>query len=95
VATTAQRSYGSVHQTKRRVWARRIATGELVPCARCGRPIYPGTPWDLGHVDGSGKSQYAGPEHRRCNRQTSTHKAKRRRRTSYAYGQSCKVSRQW
>jgi hypothetical protein len=37
-------------------------------CARCGLPIVPGTPWDLGHVDGSGKTMYQGPEHRKCNR---------------------------
>jgi hypothetical protein len=39
----------------------------------------------------------AGPEHRYCNRATATHKAKRSRRTSYAFvdEQPCKVSRQW
>ena len=68
----AARGYGSKHQTKRRVWARRIASGEQVSCARCGWPILPGQYWDLGHVDGD-KSRYAGPEHQRCNRATELH----------------------
>jgi hypothetical protein len=29
--------------------------------------IAPGSPWDLGHVDGD-RSKHWGPEHRRCNR---------------------------
>jgi hypothetical protein len=91
---TTARGYGSAHQQKRRIWARRIASGEQVSCARCGHPILPGMVWDLGHVDGSGKSFYSGPEHASCNRATKTHRAKRRRRTQVAYA-SCRVSRQW
>jgi hypothetical protein len=37
---------------------------------RCGERIAPGERWDLGHVDGSGLTEYAGPEHERCNRAT-------------------------
>jgi excisionase family DNA binding protein len=93
---TAARGYGAKHQAKRRRWAKRIYSGEEVNCARCGYPILPGQAWDLGNVDGD-KSRYQGPEHRRCNRATATHEAKRSRRTSYAYvdEQPCKVSRQW
>jgi hypothetical protein len=95
-AKTAARGYGSAHQARRRRWNRRISSGEEVNCARCGYPIFPGQAWDLGHDDND-RTRYTGPEHRRCNRATATHKAKRSRRTSYAYvdEQPCKVSRQW
>jgi hypothetical protein len=75
-AKTASRGYGSQHQARRKKWASRIDAGELVPCARCTRPIYPGQFWDLGHIDGD-KGRYAGPEHRSCNRAVETHRAKR------------------
>jgi len=67
---TSARGYGWRHQKLRQQWKRVVASGAAV-CARCGLPIVPGTPWDLGHVDGSGKTLYRGPEHRRCNRATS------------------------
>jgi hypothetical protein len=95
-AKTAARGYGSAHQARRRRWNKRIYSGEEVNCARCGHPILPGQAWDLGHDDND-RTRYTGPEHRRCNRATATHKAKRSRRTSYAFvdEQPCKVSRQW
>jgi hypothetical protein len=60
------KGYGEAHKAMRKRYAAIVASG-LAVCARCGRPIMPGTPWDLGHVDG-GKSRYRGPEHRSCNR---------------------------
>jgi hypothetical protein len=69
--------YGSQHQKLRRAMAQEVEAGG-VACARCGGAILPGEPWDLGHVDGGEPWQYAGPEHRRHNRQTSTHRAARR-----------------
>jgi hypothetical protein len=67
--------YRGKHDTERRRWAPRVARGE-VSCARCGRPIVPGQAWDLDHVDGD-PSRYLGVSHRRCNRSTSTHRARR------------------
>jgi hypothetical protein len=64
--TTAERGYGSAHQQLRAKWAVKVKRGG-VPCARCGEPIVPGTPWDLGHDDND-RSTYSGPEHASCNR---------------------------
>lgn len=80
---TSRRGYGWNHQKLRNRWARDVARGQ-VECARCGEPIWPEEPWDLGHVDGD-KSRYAGPEHRACNRATAAHKVKRRRRVYAAF----------
>lgn len=66
---TTAKGYGAEHQRLRQLWAPRVATG-AVDCARCGQPIRPGEQWDLGHVPGSGRRLYQGPEHRRCNRAT-------------------------
>jgi hypothetical protein len=63
----SRRGYGTHHRALREGLKPIVAAG-LAVCARCGRPIMPGTPWDLGHVDGD-KSRYQGPEHRSCNRQ--------------------------
>ena len=81
--STSKQGYGWKHQKLRNRWAREVARGQ-VDCARCGEPIWPEEPWDLGHVDGD-KGRYAGPEHRACNRATATHKAKRRRRVQVAF----------
>lgn len=59
--------YGHFHRKLRREWDARVQTGG-VDCSACGGPIYPGAAWDLGHVPNS--SQYAGPQHRECNRRT-------------------------
>jgi hypothetical protein len=76
--STSSRGYGTQHQALRKRWARLVDSGQVI-CARCRRPIHPGELWDLGHVDGS-KTDYAGPEHRRCNRATELHGVKRGRR---------------
>lgn len=64
---TSARGYGWRHQKLRESWSRVVAMGGVL-CARCGEPIEPGSAWDLGHIDGSNKTLYQGPEHRRCNR---------------------------
>ncbi len=65
--STVERGYGGRHQALRRRWARLVEAGGVC-CARCGRDIVPGSVWNLGHVDGSGKLEYQGPEHERCNK---------------------------
>lgn len=61
------RGYGVAHQAERARWAPKVDAGQ-VDCARCGEPIIPGRPWDLGHDDND-RSVYQGPEHRHCNRE--------------------------
>jgi hypothetical protein len=63
---TRLRGLGHHHRQVRRRWKQVVDQGKCL-CWRCGRLIEPGTPWDLGHVDGS-RTQYAGPEHAKCNR---------------------------
>jgi len=55
--------YGHTHKLVRRAVAVSVNDGYAV-CARCGHPIDPDEPWDLGHDDND-RSRYAGPEHRR------------------------------
>ena len=74
-----QRGYGQAHRARRRAIAPMVEAG-MVRCARCGELIAPGSPWDLGHVDGTVRRVYSGPEHRRCNRATEKHKRRRRSR---------------
>lgn len=63
-------------------------TGLLIPvqgspCPRCGKPITHGKPgrgwcgWDLGHMDGTGKRIYTGPELACANRATRAHRKAR------------------
>jgi hypothetical protein len=44
------KGYGEAHKAMRKRYAAIVASG-LAVCARCGRPIMPGTPWDLRHVE--------------------------------------------
>jgi hypothetical protein len=57
------------HASARRAAERAGVVGRA--CARCGRPILPGEPWDLDHIDvpyadGGGGRRL--PSHSRCNR---------------------------
>ncbi|KMY23306.1 hypothetical protein ACU19_04865 [Actinobaculum suis] len=65
--SSTARGYDATHKRLRAQWARQVEAGGVC-CARCGGPITPGTPWDLGHTDD--RRGYRGPEHSRCNRAT-------------------------
>ena len=67
VLSKEQRGYGAKHQNLRQSWQHRFDHGAVVACARCGRPIFKGMAWDLGHDDHD-RSRYTGPEHVKCNR---------------------------
>ena len=60
------REYGRKHRQIRRALEPSVVAG-LAACSRCGEPIEPGEPWDLGHSDFD-RRFYSGPEHARCNR---------------------------
>ena len=68
MSVASDREYGRPHRKVRERLTPIVLAGR-VRCARCGDPILPGEPWDLGHVDGD-RSRYSGPEHRACNRAT-------------------------
>lgn len=60
--STVARGYGRRHKRLRKWWSPKVRAG-VVDCARCGLPIKPNQPWDLGHDDDD-RSVYNGPEHR-------------------------------
>ena len=65
--TSTARGYGKTHRDTRTALAPLVATGRAT-CWRCGLPIAPGDPWDLGHHD-TDRSITMGPEHANtCNR---------------------------
>lgn len=72
--TRQQRGYDAGHDRLRAQWAPKVATGS-VTCWRCGEPITPTEPWDLGHDDND-RRHYRGPEHaNRCNRSAAGRKS--------------------
>ena len=71
--SAAARGYGSAHRARRARLKPFVEAGS-VRCVRCGELIKAGEKWDLGHVDGTERTVYSGPEHRFCNRRTAAHK---------------------
>lgn len=65
-ASSARRGYNASHKSLRRKWEQRLAQGEEVFCARCGKPIDPKGDWDLGHTED--RTAWTGPECVPCNR---------------------------
>jgi hypothetical protein len=63
--TREARGYGAAHRTVRTRYEALVASG-LASCARCGKPIAAGAPFDLDHDDSRGG--YIGVSHPRCNR---------------------------
>jgi hypothetical protein len=66
-------NYGGAHQRMRAKMKAEVATGNA-HCWRCGKWIDPSGDFDAGHMDHD-PNQYAGPEHRACNRATSRRRA--------------------
>jgi hypothetical protein len=75
MSSAKARGYDERHRILRRNVQETVERG-FARCARCGERISPSEPWDLGHDD-LDRSKYSGPEHRQCNRATSTHRAQR------------------
>ena len=92
--TTTQNGYGGPHQALRATLLRQLQQAGMMPCARCGKPIYPGMPADLGHTPD--RTAYTGLEHARCNRSEGATRGNRlrglRRRRLQA---RTAASRQW
>ena len=93
--STTSRGYGRPHQKLRASWKPYVESG-LVDChaMEClqeqdghGRRIAPGAPWDLGHT--LDRTNWTGPEHRRCNRHENAVRTNRKR------GQQTRRSRIW
>lgn len=76
---TVASGYGYRFKKLREQWKPLVDRGE-VDChdPECGRPIVPGTPWDLGH-DPHDRSIIRGPEHARCNRSNGAKQGNTRR----------------
>jgi hypothetical protein len=75
------KKYDGRHRRRRAIAAVKVVKGEAV-CWRCGKPIVPGEPWELGHDDEG--TEHRGPEHRYCNRSAAGKRTRERlrRRTS-------------
>jgi hypothetical protein len=76
MSLTTLAGYGTAHQRLRAHIKVAVDSGRA-KCWRCGKPIHPGQPWDLGHDDHD-RNIYRGAEHRHCNRATAGRRRRRR-----------------
>lgn len=72
--TKLERGYDARFREVRRNAATQVNAGG-VNCWRCGQPILPGAPFDLGHDDHD-RTIIRGPEHPRCNRSAAGRKGR-------------------
>lgn len=61
--STTRGGWGAKHQALRKAYKERMEQGETFVCWRCGGPVNPALPWDLGHDDVD-RTITRGPEHR-------------------------------
>lgn len=73
----ARHDYDTLWYRRQRAYERKRVDAGGVRCWRCGKPILPGHPFDLGHDDVD-RTIIRGPEHPRCNRATARHARERR-----------------
>ena len=78
---TSTRGYGTAHQRARARWKKLVDAGG-VECARCHKPIAPGSEWDLDHDDRD-RSRYLGASHAACNRSAGGTKGRDETRAIY------------
>jgi hypothetical protein len=71
----AARGYGEAHKAMRKRYTALVASG-LAVCARCGKPVAPRAPLDLGHTPD--RTGWTGPEHPKCNRVAGVEKRRSR-----------------
>jgi hypothetical protein len=60
---TFRNGYTGKHRVLRNKIKQAMDLGQVFACWRCGEPIQPGQPWELGHDDVD-RSIWRGPEHR-------------------------------
>ena len=77
IMASALRSTGSTRQWRklRAAMEQRLVDHGALPCWRCGLPVTPDMPWNLGHVVDralGGDDSALAPEHRRCSDSSGT-----------------------
>lgn len=66
------KQYASTAHRKLRKQLKAEVDAGRASCWRCGKPILPGSNWELGHNDAG--TEHRGPEHFTCNRSAAARK---------------------